>query len=155
MTPDVLDPGFDSANPNIADMNLKFLRKSIPLMKYMPIVKEEDTVNLMQETLSDIPAPKKAENATEDKHVPHWKTEIYLNLIFDETKYKYKFGMPSEVSSNIVVDWDTITYDPIVYVSDFWLLKKHMVPLNTTVIGSELNLTLNFQMLDSHWFQVQ
>jgi hypothetical protein len=40
------------------------------------------------------------------------------------------------------VDFEKYTYEPILYMSDFWNLKKHMVGMNETV--QTLNLTLNF-----------
>jgi hypothetical protein len=118
----------------------------------MPIVKEEDTVNLMEQALNDIPAPKKDDDPKQDKFVPHWKTEINMNLVADDNRHEFKRGMPPEISKNIVVDWESTTYLPIVYLSDFWLLKKHMVPLNETILDSTLNLTLNFYNLNTLWF---
>ena len=56
----------------------------------MAQVKEEDLKNLMAEFTSDIPQPKaksdKKENETEeDQFYPHWKKEIYINLICDHS----------------------------------------------------------------------
>ena len=52
--------------------------------------------------------------------------------------------MPSEISRNMKVDWTYMTYAPIIYMSDFWHLKKDFRPLNDTLDGQSLNLTLNF-----------
>lgn len=76
--------------------------------------------------------------------MPHWKREIYVNLVTDNTPYPKVGGIPSEVSKNLKVDWRIDAYEPIIYMSDFWLLKRDMVELNDTLAGTSLNLTLNF-----------
>ena len=53
--------------------------------------------------------------------------------------------MPSEVAERLTVDPETQAYAPILYPTDFWTLKKYMVPLNESLYGTSLNLTLNFQ----------
>jgi len=52
--------------------------------------------------------------------------------------------MYAEVAKNLRVDKQTLKYEPILYLSDFWLLKKNMLCLNETLDGSKLNLTLKF-----------
>jgi hypothetical protein len=53
--------------------------------------KESELVNLMDSTFGDIPMPKKNEineqNEDDDQFYPHWKNEIYMNLVFDSTPY--------------------------------------------------------------------
>ncbi len=51
--------------------------------------------------------------------------------------------MPAEVASNLKIDWINYAYEPIIYLSDFWVLKKDMPILNDTL--ESLNLTINFQ----------
>ena len=64
--------------------------------------KESELVNLMDSTFGDIPMPKKNEieqpKEDEDQYYPHWKNEIYLNLIYDNTPYQKDGTMPSEVA---------------------------------------------------------
>ena len=52
--------------------------------------------------------------------------------------------MPSEVAQALKIDWKMDAYEPIIYLSDFWILKKHLIPINETLEGTSLNLTLNF-----------
>lgn len=156
-TPSVFNEEFNSTN-DPDTLERIFFRQSLPLIGYMPKVKEEETVNLMDQLNNDLPAPKKEVDPTEDQFYPHWKPEIYCNLVFDSTIYNLKEGMPPAVLSALKkqgLDWETKTYPPIVQVSDFWVLKKQMVPLNESLVGQELNLTLNFQNLDTRWFQIQ
>ena len=52
--------------------------------------------------------------------------------------------MPPIVAQNLKVEWQSLIYEPIIYLSDFWNLKKDLLPLNDTLNGKSLNLTLNF-----------
>lgn len=112
-------------------------------------------VNLMEQAMSDIPQvkdKKKEQQAEDDLVVPHWQPEFYFNVIYDQSVYDLQGTMPSEVAAKLRIDWTVYAYQPIIWISDFWNLKKHMVPLNSTLAGSDLNLTLNFQLLGSYWF---
>lgn len=119
---------------NAGSVDNKLYRNFIPLVKYMKQIKEEELVNLM----SDIPQPK-AKTAevdeNEDQYYPHWKKEININLVCDKNLYNKTGNMPSEVARNMKVDWTYNTYAPIVYMSDFWHLKKDFRPLNDTLDG--------------------
>jgi hypothetical protein len=122
----------------------------------MKLHKESEQVNLLDSSFADIPPPKKHQEDDPQDLVPHWKSSLHLNLVFDTAAYNpFKGGIPSEIAKNLVVDWNTMTYQPIVYVSDFWVLKKDMVPLNQTLAGSSLNLTLNFQPFLAYYYQFQ
>lgn len=62
--------------------------------------------------------------------------------------------MPSEVAENMITDPRRGTYQPILYPTDFWLLKKYMLPMNDTLYEKgELNLTLNFQNYNVFYYQ--
>ena len=50
--------------------------------------------------------------------------------------------LPKEISDHLTIDYDKGTYEPIIYLSDFWHLKKEFVPINDTL--EYLNITLNF-----------
>mmetsp|Transcript_6193 Transcript_6193/g.10045 ORF Transcript_6193/g.10045 Transcript_6193/m.10045 type:complete len:140 (+) Transcript_6193:869-1288(+) len=63
--------------------------------------------------------------------------------------------MSSEVARNIRIDQRQMKYQPILYLSDFWLLKRDYVLLNDTLEGTSLNLTLNFQNYPVYYFQFQ
>ena len=53
----------------------------------------------------------------------------------DNAKYPKQGNMPAEVARNIVVNWSHSTYEPIIYMSDFWHLKKDYIPLNESLNG--------------------
>ena len=63
--------------------------------------------------------------------------------------------MPPIVAQNLRVDWEYLIYEPIIYLSDFWHLKKDYLPLNDTLDGKSLNLTLNFQNYRVYWYNLQ
>jgi len=46
-----------------------------------------------------------------------------------------------------------MTYEPIMYLSDYWLLKKDLIMVNETV--DELNLTLHFNTYSLNYFIMQ
>ena len=114
---------------------LRTFRKSISMVTYRPRAKEEETKNLMASLTKDDKA--KSANQSEeaksedDKLYPHWKREIYLNVICDHTTYAkntmHTGAMPPAVAANLKVDDDVDAYEPILYLSDFWHLKKDYV----------------------------
>ena len=150
-TPDVWSEQF-SKDKKYHEIPNRYFRKSIPLVKYMAPYKEESMVNL----LDDAPPVKTKEQEEAEKNeaevVPHWKREIYVNLVTDNTPYSKTGGIPSEVAKNLQVDWNIDAYEPIIYMSDFWLLKRDMIELNDTLAGKSLNLTLNFQNYQAYYF---
>lgn len=104
-------------------------------------------MNLMDSFAGDLPPVemKQDEDAEpdDDTFYPHWKPVIDLNLIHETTAYTKTGDIPRELYSYLQVDFDTYTYQPIMYMSDFWVLKKHMIQLNETI--TSVNLTLNLQ----------
>lgn len=51
------------------------------------------------------------------------------------------------------MDFERYTYQPIIYMSDFWVLKKHMVEMNETV--QSVNLTMNFHTYPQWYMLMQ
>ena len=95
-------------------------------------------MNLASQLTSDIPQPKmKGEGSDEDEDhfYPHWQSNIDINLICDPTKYSVTGGIPPEIARAIHVDWASMTYEPIIYLSNYWNLKKNMRALNDTLDG--------------------
>jgi hypothetical protein len=58
-----------------------------------------------------------------------------------------------QIANALKLDYDTMSYEPIMYLSDYWLLKKDMVMINETV--NELNLTLHFDTYSLNYFIMQ
>ena len=43
----------------------------------------------------------------------------------------------------MLLDDDSMTYQPTVFFNDFWLMRKHLVPVNETVAELPLHLSLS------------
>ena len=57
-TVDVYSPGLlDVMNDSAGDLPRKYYRQSVPLVKYMKQMKQTSTVNLMDSSFGDVPAP--------------------------------------------------------------------------------------------------
>ena len=111
----------------------------------------------MDSTFGDVPAPKPAEVAepVEVKpHLPFWLTGIDINLLADHSVYPtaQQGAIPPEIQRSLNVDWKLQAYAPIIYLSDFWCLRKYMTPLNDTLGGTSVNLTLNFRNYNTMYF---
>jgi len=107
------------------------------MVTYRQRVKEEGTKNLMTSLTKDDKAAnaqteaKSEEKEKDDKFYPHWKRELYLNVICDHSTYAknamHTGAMPPAVAANLKVDDAVDAYEPILYLSDFWHLKKDYV----------------------------
>ena len=73
-------------------------------------------------------------------------------MILDNTQYTAS-ALPPPVAKAIKFDYETMTYEPIMYLSDYWLLKKDLVMINETV--NELNLTLHFNTYSLSYYIMQ
>lgn len=82
----------------------------------------------------------------------YFKKELYLYLIMDTQKYSPN-SLPPPVAKVIEFDFDTMTYQPIMYLSDYWLLKRDLIMVNESV--PELNLTLHFDTYSLNYFIMQ
>lgn len=74
------------------------LNASIPLVKYMQKIKEVKTKNLM-DSFGDLPPSKETEEEAEGEEVDktyysHFKKELYLYVVIDNTYYKASDGIP-------------------------------------------------------------
>lgn len=93
------------------------------------------------------------EEAKDDKYYPHFKKELFLYLLYDPQMYEYPNGVIPQVAPYLKLDFDTMCYHPIIYLSDYWLLKKDLVMINETV--NEMNLTLHFNTYSLNYFVFQ
>lgn len=137
-------------------LNQKYLKfnETIPLVKYLPKIKESNKRNLLSD---DIPMPeaKKTEEEVDDgKFYQYFKKELYLYLVYDNTAYQTADGGPPiQIRGSMNIDHKTNSFYPIIYLSDYWCLKKDLVMVNDTV--PELNLTLHFNTYSLHYFIIQ
>jgi len=104
------------------------------LTKYVTFAKET-TVNLM----SGEPVVKSDED---DKKAMHFIPEIEIHAVHDVNIYS---DFPPQIADVIQIYQNTHYY-PIILLSDFWVLKEKLIPLNSTL--SEVKLKLTY---DSYW----
>ena len=82
MTPNPDHPNFRPGLP-FAHQPLVVFKNSQTLVKHMKQIKDADMMNLM-DSMGDMPAPKAKEDENADHtFYPHWKHEIYINLVYD------------------------------------------------------------------------
>lgn len=81
--------------------------------------------------------PKDVKNSSEpvdETYYPHLKRSIILNLLFDDTEYPTVEAMDFRMKPFTAIDRNLGLYNPIMYASDFWVLRKHITELNLTSI---------------------
>jgi Cleft lip and palate transmembrane protein 1 (CLPTM1) len=71
----------------------------------------------------------------------------------DNSAYTTKEGPPIQIRSQMTIDPSVNHFYPIIYLSDYWCLKKDLVLVNETV--PELNLTLHFNTYSLSYFIMQ
>jgi hypothetical protein len=131
--------------------------QSVPLIRYMPKLKEEVKRNLLSDDIP-MPAAKKTEGSEEDdgKFHAYFKKELYLYVIYDPQTYSLGEGgngPPAPVLKFMKIDRSVNHYFPAIYLSDYWCLKKDLVHINDTV--KDLNLTLHFNTYSLNYFIMQ
>ncbi|TNV80823.1 hypothetical protein FGO68_gene13054 [Halteria grandinella] len=128
--------------------------ETLSLIKYRPRIKESIKRNLLSD---DIPMPKAKEEPTDElddgKFLPYFKPELYLYLIYDNSAYQMPQGPPIQIRERMKIHHDTNMYEPIIYLSDYWLLKKDMVLINDTL--PSLNLSLHFNTYSFNYYVMQ
>ena len=130
--------------------------KSLALVRYLPKIKEDIKRNLLSD---DIPMPAQKETKAEEddgKYHAYFKKELYLYLIYDPATYglgEGGNGPPAPILSHMRIDRSVNHYFPIVYLSDYWCLKKDLVHINDTL--NELNLTLHLNTYSLNYFVMQ
>ena len=81
----------------------------------------------------------------------HWHPNITVNLVFDYTGW-VPGQVPPPLDEFVEFTPSLREYKPIMYINDYWNLKRDYMPLNETV--SELNFTVTFQPLSMFKWQM-
>lgn len=108
--------------------------------------------NLLDET----PHPKakvEVDPLDDGKFFQYFKKELYLYLIYDNSAYSANEGPPIQIRQLMQLNYETMSYSPIIYLSDYWCLKKDMVLVNDTLL--DLNLTLHFNTYSLNYMIMQ
>ncbi|PRP74259.1 hypothetical protein PROFUN_12006 [Planoprotostelium fungivorum] len=115
------------------------------LNKHMPQRKEVVKKNLISGEIQNEAIAQAQMNIT-DKFiiVNHWKTNLTINLVADQTAYP-KGGIPPQFSKHMRFDREVEHYYPVVFFNEFWLFKDHHIAINNTV--ETLSLTLSYETI--------
>ena len=62
--------------------------------------------------------------------MPYLKQELNLHLIFELATYKGRGELIPYIKDLYKIDYFTGLYEPIVYLSDFWVLDRDLIPVN-------------------------
>lgn len=131
---------------------LKF-NETISLIKHMPKIKESVKRNLLSDEVKpEIKYSKDEDEVLDDKYYPYFKKELYLYVVHDPHTYQPS-QIPEPIAKKLRIDYEVMHYQPIIYLSDYWLLKRDMVMVNETV--GELNMTLHFDIFSLNYMIMQ
>ncbi|XP_953621.1 uncharacterized protein TA16615 [Theileria annulata] len=96
-----------------------YILKTVPLTRYKKNVKQS-AVSLMNSETS-------VEKVRGDEEVKYWVPRVDVNLVYDDKEHLQVKNDPY---------FDTFTkyyeyhlYDPVLYLSQFWVLEEHLVPI--------------------------
>lgn len=84
--------------------------------------------------------------------VSFFKPNLTINIVDDFKTYSPK-AMPPYWQDHMDVSISHQMYNPVVHVSEFWLLQDYLIPLNATVRAVDLHLELG--SISQWWFQMQ
>jgi len=116
-----------------------------PLTKHMPKKKEIIKKNLISGEIQDKELVEAQKNMTESfQIVNHWKTNLTLALVADQTVYP-KGGIPPQFQKYMKLDEESGHYYPVLFFNEFWLFREHYIPINSTVVN--VNLTISYQLI--------
>ncbi|KAG1873595.1 cleft lip and palate associated transmembrane protein [Suillus subalutaceus] len=143
----------DPSNPSFDPHSVHHVRKL--LTRYMPRVKARKEKKLLSNPDDN---EEVEEEPQDDVIVSHWHKNLTLALVSDETVIAVDKLPPVLVEHVHLVPGardDTGTkgfYKPIVFPNDFWLLRSHLIEINTTT--PTLPLEVIFQPMSYFKFQI-
>ena len=77
--------------------------------------------------------------------LPYFKTKLGVRPVFDQTVMNAQ-TLSQGPFKKLTVFLELHVYQPFFYISDFWLLEKDYVPLNMTLEGQSLNVSLSYSV---------
>lgn len=148
---DILSPTYD---PTQSFRVVKLLTRYLPKKK---VVKTKKLIGTAEEESAEV----KAAPANDGKPViaSYWHSNLTLNVIGDGGILQYD-TLPVPIKNNVVLEQTGARdktgrngwYYPIIFPNEFWLLKDHMVELNSTV--SSLPLYIDVTPMSFFKFQM-
>lgn len=74
--------------------------------------------------------------------INYWKPILSIRYVHDFTEYR-RADITADWSPYIQLDDTTLTYKPIYYIDEFWLLSTHYTPINHTVTELPLHISIS------------
>ncbi|CAM9138865.1 unnamed protein product [Chrysoparadoxa australica] len=127
--------------------------KRTNLVKYQPKPKEKKIRSLLGASEAEDEAKDETEDEAKEGQVvevqegelqAYWKPTLSIDLV-DMYGAFQRNHIPPNLAGHITFDNTTGNYHPIVYINEFWLQLKHLVPINETV--ETLPLTISYNMI--------
>lgn len=84
----------------------------------------------------------------------HLKTHFDVSLVYDTSTHTAA-SLTAGPLQDLQLRLASGEYEPMIDISDFWLLEKHFIPLNDTLIGEPQTLSLSFGVGSVHAWLVQ
>eukprot|EP00752_Nemacystus_decipiens_P014270 g12691.t1 len=163
-------------SPNPMDPNYKdsgVSHQTAQLNRYLPRPKNKEGHYLVDSKKSAADAVEEKErkeieekeaaamagSGADGEMVNFWKPTLSLGQV-DFTSVFQRNHIPSTFAGHITFQRSTGNYHPVIYVNEFWLQRKHLVALNSTVETVDLELDISpismwkFQtmsQLESQW----
>jgi len=78
-----------------------------------------------------MPQEKKEGDSEEDeKYFPYMKQELHLHVLCDTSVYKDRTQLIPMIQHLYKIDSTLGMYDPVIYLSDFWVLIRDLILLD-------------------------
>lgn len=134
--------------------NIAYFNKSVSLIAFHT----KDQVNYDQNNMfSDqvMPTDKSQEDKVKDlNYYPYFKPAISAHLVFDRNEYSIDYEDVSPfLLPYLKLDLTYGIYLPLIYASDFWVLKKHLIQVDSNF--TDQNVTISVSSLKVEYFQYQ
>lgn len=126
----------------------------MPLLAYY----KENALAQESNLFSDYDLPSaKSEEATDLKYLPHLKPAVSLYLIYDDSAYMTRFEDANVyLRSYLGGDQSLGLFYPILYASDFWVLRKELQVLNSTDLAPNITtVTIRAGTIAKEYFGYQ
>ena len=113
------------------------------LTHYGPKRRETKEKNLLfDEAQSEEDKEEEEEEEAPREIVNYWKPKMTVALVDDFSQYKQS-TVPPHLRPLFLVDPEDDYYYPMIYFNEFWVLKSHMIEVNSTVDEVTIELTVS------------
>lgn len=117
--------------------NYQELKSSTPLVDFYQKSQLKQSSNLFVEVEGITGTSEGPKNKTEmanEPYLPYLKKEINAHLICDQTVYKDRTAFSPLIYYSMSFDDKLGLYDPILYLSDFWYLRRDLILMDQTAV---------------------